>query len=73
MEQWTTSMRRRVLPARQEQGEALTTLLRQCDANTLMVGRQCVAAPNAFVIELLGCGRLSPRSGHKLPALTAGP
>ncbi|MER7779963.1 FhaA domain-containing protein [Streptomyces sp. NPDC096191] len=53
MEQWTTSVWRCMLPARQEQGEALTTLLRQCDANTLIVGRQRVVAPNAFVIELL--------------------
>ncbi|MFJ8545927.1 FhaA domain-containing protein [Streptomyces sp. NPDC093586] len=53
MEQWTTSMWRHVLPARREQGEALTTLLRQCDANTLIVGRRRVVAPNAFVIELL--------------------
>ncbi|MFE1030115.1 FhaA domain-containing protein [Streptomyces sp. NPDC058818] len=53
MEQWTTSMWRHMLPARQEQGEALTTLLRQCDDNTLIVGRQRVVAPNAFGIELL--------------------
>ncbi|MEU3901746.1 MULTISPECIES: FhaA domain-containing protein [Streptomyces] len=53
MEQWTTSMWRRMLPVRQEQGEALTTLLRQCDANTLIVGRRRVVAPNDFVIELL--------------------
>ena len=53
MEQWTTSVWRCMLPSRQEQGEALTTLLRQCDANTLIVGRQRLVAPNDFVIELL--------------------
>ncbi|WP_181446922.1 FhaA domain-containing protein [Streptomyces sp. NTH33] len=53
MEQRTTSMWRRMLPARHEQGEALTTLLRQCDENALIIGRQRVVAPNAFVIELL--------------------
>ncbi|MFJ8653065.1 FhaA domain-containing protein [Streptomyces rochei] len=53
MEQWTTSMWRCMLPVRQEQGEALTTLLRQCDDNTLIVGRRRVVAPNDFVIELL--------------------
>ncbi|MFF9221994.1 FhaA domain-containing protein [Streptomyces viridosporus] len=53
MEQWTTSMWRRMLSARQEQGEALATLLRQCNENALIVGRQRVVAPNAFVIELL--------------------
>ncbi|WP_395570463.1 FhaA domain-containing protein [Streptomyces sp. BK79] len=53
MEQWAATVWDRVLPARPTHGEALTTLLRQCDDNTLIVGRQRVVAPNAFVIELL--------------------
>ncbi|MET7322732.1 FhaA domain-containing protein [Streptomyces sp. NPDC005549] len=53
MERWVRNVWGRLSPARQPHGEALTTLLRQCDENALIVGRQRVVAPNAYVIELL--------------------
>jgi hypothetical protein len=53
MEQWVMNVWSRLSPARQTHGEALTTILRQCDENALIVGRQRVVAPNAYVIELL--------------------
>ncbi|MET7297045.1 FhaA domain-containing protein [Streptomyces griseoloalbus] len=53
MERWTTSLWGLLLPARREQGEAVAMLLRQCDDKALIVGRQRVVVPNAFVIELL--------------------
>ncbi|MEU2744469.1 FhaA domain-containing protein [Streptomyces sp. NPDC007095] len=53
MERWTTNLWGFLLPAKQERGEAVAMLLRQCDDNALIVGRQRVVVPNAFVIELL--------------------
>ncbi|MBT2414840.1 DUF3662 domain-containing protein [Streptomyces sp. ISL-12] len=53
MERWTTNLWGFLLPAKHEQGEAVAMLLRQCDDNALIVGRQRVVAPNAFIIELL--------------------
>ncbi|MFJ8806416.1 FhaA domain-containing protein [Streptomyces sp. NPDC102490] len=53
MEQWVMNVWGRLSPARQPHGEALATLLRQCDENALIVARQRVVAPNAYVIELL--------------------
>ncbi|OMI84980.1 hypothetical protein BSZ07_37410 [Streptomyces sp. M1013] len=53
MEQWVMNVWSRLSPARQTHGEALATILRQCDENALIVGRQRVVAPNAYVIELL--------------------
>jgi hypothetical protein len=53
MERWTSNLWGFLLPAKHERGEAVTILLRQCDDNALIVGRQRVVAPNDFVIELL--------------------
>ncbi|MEU9222090.1 FhaA domain-containing protein [Streptomyces sp. NPDC048376] len=53
MEQWVMKVWSRLSPARQPHGEALATLLRQCDENALIVGRRRVVAPNAYVVELL--------------------
>jgi hypothetical protein len=53
MERWTTNLWGLLLPAKRERGEAVATLLRQCDDNALIVGRRRVVVPNAFVIELL--------------------
>ncbi|WP_073757092.1 FhaA domain-containing protein [Streptomyces sp. CB03234] len=52
VERWTTALWGFLLPARQQQGEVLAILLRQCDDNSLILGRQRVVAPNKFVIEL---------------------
>ncbi|WP_406121465.1 DUF3662 domain-containing protein [Streptomyces canus] len=52
MERWTTSLWGLLLPAKQERGEAVAILLRQCDNNTLIVGRQRIVVPNAFVVEV---------------------
>ncbi|MFF4277078.1 FhaA domain-containing protein [Streptomyces sp. NPDC001536] len=62
MERWTTSLWGLLLPAKQERGEAVDILLRQCDDNTVIVGRQRVVVPNAFVVELL------PEIHHQLLA-----
>jgi hypothetical protein len=53
MERWTTSLWGMLLPAKQERGEAVSVLLRQCDDNTVIFGRRRVVVPNAFVVELL--------------------
>ncbi|MCL7429835.1 FhaA domain-containing protein [Streptomyces sp. YS415] len=53
MERWTTSLWGLLLPAKPERGEAVSDLLRQCDDNTVIVGRQRVVVPNDFVMELL--------------------
>ncbi|WP_435372413.1 DUF3662 domain-containing protein [Streptomyces ficellus] len=52
MERWTTVLWSCLAPAAQQQREVLAMLLRQCDDNALILGRQRVVAPNAFVIEL---------------------
>ncbi|MFE1034687.1 FhaA domain-containing protein [Streptomyces sp. NPDC058807] len=53
MERWATKAWVRLLPSRHARGEALAVLLRQCDDNTVIVGRRNVVVPNAFVVELL--------------------
>lgn len=53
VERWTTGLWGFLVPARQEQGEAVAILLRQCDDNAVIVGRQRVVVPNTFVLELL--------------------
>ncbi len=53
MERWTSNLWGFLLPAKHERGEAVAMLLRQCDDNALIVGRQRVVVPNDFVIELL--------------------
>ncbi|MEJ1202454.1 MULTISPECIES: FhaA domain-containing protein [unclassified Streptomyces] len=53
MERWARKVWVRLLPVKHARGEALTALLRQCDDNTLIVGRRNLVVPNAFIIELL--------------------
>ncbi|HZF88444.1 DUF3662 domain-containing protein [Streptomyces sp.] len=52
MERWVTNARGYLLPAKQQPVEVVAILLRQCDDNALILGRQHIVAPNAFVIEL---------------------
>ncbi|WP_268247924.1 MULTISPECIES: FhaA domain-containing protein [Streptomyces] len=53
MERWTTPLWDLLLPPKQRQGELVAILRRHCDDNALILGRQRVVVPNAFVIELL--------------------
>ncbi|KOG31013.1 hypothetical protein AQJ84_19885 [Streptomyces resistomycificus] len=52
MERWATNVRRYLLPVRPGRGEVVAALLRQCDDNALILGRQRIVVPNAFVVEV---------------------
>ncbi|HEX5565599.1 MAG TPA: FhaA domain-containing protein [Streptomyces sp.] len=52
MERWATNVWGYLLPAKPGPGEVVAMLLRQCDDNALILGRQHIVAPNAFVAEL---------------------
>ncbi|MFF7680109.1 FhaA domain-containing protein [Actinacidiphila glaucinigra] len=52
MERWATNVRCYLLPTKPKPGEVVAILLRQCDDNALIFGRQHIVVPNAFVIEL---------------------
>ncbi|WP_409474031.1 carbonic anhydrase [Streptomyces sp. HC307] len=68
MERWTTNLWGFLLPAKRERGEAVAMLLRQCDDNALIVGRQRVVVRTAghvmgaevlgsieYGVDVLGC------------------
>lgn len=52
LERWATNVRGYLLPTKPKPGEVVAILLRQCDDNALLFGRQHIGVPNAFVIEL---------------------
>lgn len=52
MERWTTTVWTTLVPPRQKRGEVVAILRRQCDDSALILGRERVLVPNAFVIEL---------------------
>ncbi|WP_327659430.1 MULTISPECIES: DUF3662 domain-containing protein [unclassified Streptomyces] len=52
MERWTDTMWSRLLPPRRKRGEVVSILRRHCDDRALILGRQRVLVPNAFVVEL---------------------
>ncbi|MFE6130443.1 DUF3662 domain-containing protein [Streptomyces sp. NPDC056437] len=53
LERWTTNAWRLLFPAKRRQLEVVAILHRQCDDNALILGRQRVLAPNAYIVELL--------------------
>ncbi|WP_433573744.1 FhaA domain-containing protein [Streptomyces sp. CA-251247] len=53
LERWTTNVWRLLFPPRGRQLEVVAILHRQCDDNALILGRQRVLAPNAYIVELL--------------------
>ncbi|MEU3742078.1 MULTISPECIES: FhaA domain-containing protein [unclassified Streptomyces] len=52
MERWTTAVWTLLLPPRQQRGEVVAILRRQCDDSALILGRERVLVPNSFVIDL---------------------
>lgn len=52
MERWTTTLWTLLLPPKQKRGEVVAILRRQCDDSALILGRERVLVPNAFVIDL---------------------
>lgn len=52
MERWTTTVWTTLVPPQQKSGEVVAILRRQCDDSALILGRERVLVPNAFVIEL---------------------
>ncbi|MFE6595481.1 FhaA domain-containing protein [Streptomyces sp. NPDC057781] len=52
MERWATHAWGRLLPAKPGRSEVVDRLKRQCDDKALLLGRQHIVAPNAFVVEL---------------------
>lgn len=52
MERWTTTVWTTLVPPQQKRGEVVAILRRQCDDSALILGRERVLVPNAFVIEL---------------------
>ncbi|MEJ8632610.1 DUF3662 domain-containing protein [Streptomyces sp. MS2.AVA.5] len=53
LERWATNVWRLPFPAKRQQLEVVAILHRQCDDNALILGRQRVLAPNAYIVELL--------------------
>ncbi|MFJ8825181.1 FhaA domain-containing protein [Streptomyces sp. NPDC102467] len=52
MERWTNALWTLLLPPRQKQGEVVSILCRQCDEQALILDRERVLVPNAFVVEV---------------------
>ncbi|MFI6089595.1 DUF3662 domain-containing protein [Streptomyces sp. NPDC051218] len=52
MERWTSALWARVIPSPRRPGEVVAILQRECDDNALILDRQRVLVPNAFVVEL---------------------
>ncbi|MGW7080013.1 DUF3662 domain-containing protein [Streptomyces sp. NPDC054866] len=52
MERWTSAMWALLLPSPRQHAEVVAILHRECDDNALILDRQRVLVPNAFVIEL---------------------
>lgn len=52
MERWTATVWTLLLPPGQQRGEVVAILRRQCDDSALILGRERVLVPNAFVIDL---------------------
>ncbi|MFF1353391.1 DUF3662 domain-containing protein [Streptomyces sp. NPDC058297] len=60
MERWTNTLWGKLFRPKERPGEVVEVLRRECDDNALIVGRQRVVVPNAFVIGL------APEIHHKL-------
>ncbi|WP_371530525.1 DUF3662 domain-containing protein [Streptomyces sp. NBC_01283] len=52
MERWTTTVWTLLSPPKQQRGEVVAILRRQCDDSALILGRERVLVPNSFVIDL---------------------
>lgn len=52
MERWTSALWAPLIPTPRHHAEVVATLQRECDDNALILDRQRVLVPNAFVIEL---------------------
>ncbi|MFF1379701.1 DUF3662 domain-containing protein [Streptomyces sp. NPDC058308] len=52
IERWTSALWAILVPSPQQHAEVVSILHRECDDNALILDRQRVLVPNAFVIEL---------------------